>query len=567
MCSSWERFPREECDILVSYTSPFDICRVIVSLEQNEINDDIIVYLYHKFDIDTGSYRDCCRKVFINGSLVIDGDYDFYRSGLNVELLTEDDFRLLKAAFNDSSLTKEGLMAIKNDNCQVTIREGRAIRTNSVNHPLTNRDYRYVYLLGGCVWSSNYSIKSNQIKQILQRLLDSESPQTYLVEHISNVGSNEKILISLKQAKLQPGGVVFIGNVDKPEIISAICRICEAQQCRAVAYLFSNILSRKHPSEYERRIINRGWGDNLTELQENLSRHYMLLEELSFLGIEAYEPPSVFFESEETLLLDYSGVHLGDKANEIIAGHLAEIVSRKGRRHVRYEKNIEVTRSLISDIIPRINLFCAGLERIGKNQRHGRCGAVVMACNPFTNGHKFLIEVASSRVDHLYVLVVQEDRFEFSFKERLMLVRENTSNLDNVTVLPGGEFVISNTTFGDYFSRIEKQKDETRTDAVLDILIFACFIAPALNIHTRFIGTEPLSRVTRSYNEQMKFILPEYGCDVVEIPRLTSENEIISASTVRELIKARRLRDVKPLVPKPTFDYLTGKYKETADAK
>ena len=560
LCESSGLLLGKACDILVSYITPFDICRVICFLEQIELNDDSFVYLYHKFDIDTGSYRDCCQKVYINGSLVIDGDYSFYRTGLNVELLTDDDFRLLKTAFNDKSLTKDRLLAIKNDNCQVTIREGRAIRMNSVNHSLTDQSNRYVYLLGGCVWSSNYSTHPNQIKQILQRILDTESPDTYIVEHISNVGSNEKTLISLRRAKLKPGGVVFIGNVDKPEVISAICRICEAQQCRAVAYLFPNILSRKHPSEYERRIIDRGWRNDLAELQEKLSYHHELLEELSFLGIEAYEPPIEFFESDKTLLLDFSGVHLGDKANEIIAGHLANIVSCKVKRQVGCKKSIEFTRAMISDIIPGINLFCAGLEMIGNKQRRSRCGAVVMACNPFTNGHKYLIEYASSRVDHLYVLVVQEDRFDFSFEERFMLVKRNTSDLENVTVLPGGEYVISNTTFGDYFSRVEKQKEETRPDAVLDLLIFACFIAPALNIGIRFVGTEPLCRVTRNYNEQMKTILPEYGCEVVEVPRLTSENKVISASSVRELIKTHRLTAIEPLVPKQTFDYLSEKY-------
>lgn len=564
LCLSADFLAKNESDIIVSYISLREICRVIAMLERCNVKEGSQVYLYHKFNIKTGSFCNCCRSVFINGSPVLDGDYNFYRSGLNIEMLTEDDFSLIKTAFKNSSLTKDEFEAIKNNNCQITFKEGRAIRIDvSDNQPATQRDgdnHVYIYLLGGCVWSSNYSIWHNKIKQVLQRLLNSTCADKYLVEHISNVGSNEKILISLKNAKLHPGGIVFIGNMTKPEVILAACRICEAQGCRTVVYLHPNILARRWLSKYERRILKRGWGTELSELQEDLKRHSDLLDELCFLGVEAYEPPSSFFNSHKTLLLDYTGVHLGDWANEIIASHLAEIVLCKENSPVKCRKTIEITRSLISDIIPGINLFSAQLEAIGNNHRNVICGAVVMACNPFTNGHKYLIEYASAHVEHLYVLVVQEERFEFTFNERLDMIRNNTSHLSNITVIPSGRFVISNITFGDYFSRFAKEEEDSHPDAALDLLIFASFICPSLNISIRFVGEEPLCRVTRNYNEQMKKLLPEYSCNVIEIPRLMLNERIVSASLVRKYIKERKLSAIKPLVPKETFGYLKKKY-------
>lgn len=564
MCTSLDSLFMEDFDIIVSYTTPVDICKVIIKLEQSKIKDGSVVFLYHKFDIKTGTYCDCNRRVLINGSLVIDGDYNFYRTGLNPEQLSDEDFKLIKTAFKDTSLTKDHLLSTKSENCKVTIKEGMAIRTNSIDVLQAKKgngaSHQYIYLLGGCVWSSNYSTPPNKIKQVFQRLLDDLCPRKYTVEHISNVGSNEKILVSLKRARLKAGGLVFIGNVDKPEVALAAARICEKQKCTVIVYLFPNILARKCPSEYERRIIERGWGNNVSELQEQLAYHKNVLDELGFLGIEAYEPPSLFFESKKTLLLDFSGVHLGDWANEIIARHMTAIVLGKERSPVRCKRLIETTRSLISDIVPGVNFFSAELEAIHNKQGHENCGAIVMSCNPFTNGHKYLIEHASSRVEHLYIFVVQEDCLDFTFEERYSLVKENISQLDNVTILPGGRFVISNITFGDYFSRAEIQEEERHPDAVLDILIFASIIAPALRIRTRFVGSEPLCRVTRSYNEQMERILPEYGCDVVEVPRLTLGDTVISASMVRKLLNERDFNGIKALVPKQSFDYLRKKY-------
>jgi len=564
LCQSLNLLSKTESDIIVSYTSLPEICRVVALLEECDVKEGSQAYLYHKFDIKTGTYCDCCRSVYINGFLVVDGGYNFYRNGLNIEALTEDDFSLMKTAFKNSSLTKNELSAIKSDNCQITFKEGRAVRINTIdNHP-TLHSYRddilYVYLLGGCVWSSNYSTQHNKIKQVLQRLLNSKCADKYVVEHISNVGSNEKILMSLKHSKLHSGGIVFIGNITKPEVILAACRICEAQGCRAIVYLHPNILARTYLSPYERRIVNRGWGEDISELKENLKRHSELLDELSFLGVEAYEPPPSFFDSHNTLLLDFTGVHFGDWANEIIATHLAGIVLGEEKPIVRCGTIIKVTKSLISDIIPGVNLYSARLETIGGIHRDAVCGAVVMACNPFTNGHKYLIEYASACVEHLYVLIVQEEKFEFSFNERLSLVKKGMSHLSNVTVIPSGKFVISNITFGDYFSRSTMQEDNSRPDAVLDLLIFASFIGPSLNVSMRFVGEEPLCSVTRSYNEQMKRILPEYGCSVIEIPRLMHKEKIVSASLVRKYIKERNLSAIKPLVPKQTFDYLIEKF-------
>jgi len=153
--------------------------------------------------------------------------------------------------------------------------------------------------------------------------------------------------------------------------------------------------------------------------------------------------------------------------------------------------------------------------------------------------------------------VLEEDKSEFSFVDRYKLVKKNTEQLKNVTVLPSGKFIISSVTFDGYFYKNEiSEKQADKQDVSLDLLIFAAAIAPALNIKIRFVGQEPLDPVTRHYNEEMKKILPEYGCEVIEIPRLEKNGKTVSASFVRKLLKEKNFEEIKKIVPQTTLEYL-----------
>lgn len=187
-------------------------------------------------------------------------------------------------------------------------------------------------------------------------------------------------------------------------------------------------------------------------------------------------------------------------------------------------------------------------------------GSVVMNCNPFTLGHRFLIEQALTQCDFLIIFVVQEDMSRFPFEDRLRLVKEGVADLKNVAVLPSGKFVLSSLTFSEYFNKSELQ-DRT-IDSSLDVTVFAREIAPCLHITKRFAGEEPFDTVTRQYNETMRRILPEYGIEFVEIPRKTDvlgkREMAISASRVRDLLEKGDFDAIKPLVPENTFRYLKG---------
>lgn len=184
-------------------------------------------------------------------------------------------------------------------------------------------------------------------------------------------------------------------------------------------------------------------------------------------------------------------------------------------------------------------------------------GSVVMNCDPFTLGHRFLVEQALTQCDFLIIFVVQEDKSRFPFEDRLRLVKEGVGDLKNVAVLPSGRFVLSSLTFSEYFNKSEL-RDRT-IDTSLDVTVFAREIAPCLHITKRFAGEEPFDAVTRQYNETMRRILPEYGIEFVVFPRKADERgegTAISASRVRELLEKGDFDAIRPLVPESTYRYL-----------
>lgn len=183
-------------------------------------------------------------------------------------------------------------------------------------------------------------------------------------------------------------------------------------------------------------------------------------------------------------------------------------------------------------------------------------GAIVVNCNPFTLGHRYLIEYASSRCDLLHVFVVQEDKSLFPFDIRYQLVLQGVADLPKVKVHKGGIYIVSSATFPSYF--LKEKEDVVEIQANLDATIFATRIAPQLSISRRYVGTEPYCYVTGKYNEAMKDILPLSGIEVIEIPRKKTNNgEIISASRVRSLLqKDYQDDDLLKLVPETTLSYL-----------
>lgn len=181
-------------------------------------------------------------------------------------------------------------------------------------------------------------------------------------------------------------------------------------------------------------------------------------------------------------------------------------------------------------------------------------GAIVMNCNPFTKGHLYLVECAKATVDYLYVFVVQEDKSLFSFQDRFNMAKINCHPYDNVKVLPSGKFIISSYTFAEYFKKDELQQKEI--SPLLDVNLFCYAIAPTLNIKKRFVGTEPFDNVTDQYNRTMKDLLPQYGMELVEIPRYQLHGNEVNATQIRNWISTGNMQLCREYLTEESYKYI-----------
>jgi [citrate (pro-3S)-lyase] ligase len=185
--------------------------------------------------------------------------------------------------------------------------------------------------------------------------------------------------------------------------------------------------------------------------------------------------------------------------------------------------------------------------------------ALVMNCNPFTLGHRFLVEKASQTSKEVLLFIVEEDKSLFPFKVRYDLVKKGVSHLENVKVIPGGKYIISSATFPAYFLREEGEFLEAYT--TLDAKIFSNYFCKKFNIIQRLVGDEPYCEVTKIYNTTLKKILGNSGIklEIINRKKDDKDSEFISASKVRESIKLNKginIEELSRLVPKNTLDFI-----------
>ena len=174
-------------------------------------------------------------------------------------------------------------------------------------------------------------------------------------------------------------------------------------------------------------------------------------------------------------------------------------------------------------------------------------GCIIAHANPFTLGHRYLIETAAKECAQVHVFVLSEDRGMFPAGTRLEMVKEGCRDLANVHVHPSGPYMVSSATFPSYFLKDKHKTGEIHCE--LDVKLFAEKIAPALGITRRYVGTEPNCTVTAAYNAQMKQMLPDYGIELIEVERKTLDGQPVSASRVRKLMEQNRLEEAAALLP------------------
>ena len=211
-----------------------------------------------------------------------------------------------------------------------------------------------------------------------------------------------------------------------------------------------------------------------------------------------------------------------------------------------YAALLEKGTDTLEDYLGRVRSILGTGE--GKNR-----GAIVMNCNPFTLGHRSLVEYAHNNCDEVIIFAVQEDRSIFPFSDRFSLIKQGVRDMKGVEVISGGDFIISNATFPTYFI---KGTDELAAQTKLDATVFATRIAPARNSPRRYLGKAPTDKTTLAYNNAMREVFAQNGIELKEIPREQKGNQIVSASSVRKALSEDDWETVYRMVPKTTLIYL-----------
>lgn len=186
----------------------------------------------------------------------------------------------------------------------------------------------------------------------------------------------------------------------------------------------------------------------------------------------------------------------------------------------------------------------------------GPVESIVMNANPFTLGHRALIEDALTRAKRLHLFVLSEESSLVPAPVRLRLVQEGTADLPGILIHPTRDYIISAASFPSYF--MKKVTEGTEAQAKLDAILFRDRVAPVLGIDSRTIGDEPYDSVTFTYNRCLKDML-EGKIHLTLLPRVRSQDGItISASRVRGLLMAGDIKRIRPLVPPSTYRFFSS---------
>lgn len=329
-------------------------------------------------------------------------------------------------------------------------------------------------------------------------------------------------------------------------------------------------------SDYEIREIPIGYAPARRKVEAFLAERGLRLDKVDY-----YE--AVFAQGEDEILAaggllrdairciavkeDMADEHL---ANSLVS-HLMVIVQRRGYPTVKVftrPQSKTVFQSMAFEAIAETEsvLFMENsqvplrnyIHKLEKLRKPGKSGVIVMNCNPFTLGHRYLVEQASQQMDNVFLIPLIEDGCGFTYEERREMMRLGTADLPNVKVCDGSPYAISRATFPTYFL---KQLDRAAIHQIqLDLQIFGRYIAPALGATVRFVGSEPFDPLTKRYNEMMQQLLPQYGVDTRLVERTCRKGEAVSASRVRAFIEANKMHAAMELVPATSQPFILAKF-------
>ncbi len=454
---------------------------------------------------------------------------------------------------------------------------------NIVNRPTTHSpddSINKMYVFGNSrIHGLNFVSDEYTIPSIIQKKLNKDAVRIKVINHSIPSQPIENIFAAVAELDLNPGDWIIIQhsetlmekfNMFSPDYYKAIQEFCQKQNVHCKIYFPPLLPSIFSPSSVEQKKIDKKSKQipgNILGTEHNRKAVQHKINICSASGVSIINLIDLFDRPHNMGEVFADAGHMYARGNIEIADAIYKYAIKpelEGKRQYAYDDLLKRAVSTLGkrylkkrkDTSNQIDMYINSLPKIHDKYDY-TIGSIVMNCNPFTLGHLHLIKTTAAQVDYLYIFIVQEDLSTFPFEDRLRLVREATKELgEKVIVVPGGKFIISSITFKEYFT---KDKITKQIDPSNDVMHFALFIAPALNITHRFVGEEPNCNVTRQYNETMQRMLPRLGIDVHVIPRKEENGVVISASTVRRYLEEGNFERISRIVPPCTYNYLKEK--------
>jgi len=475
----------------------------------------------------------------------------------------------------------EGKIGLKDfDNGLITHEDGKKKTVRSQEECIYER---CIWCFGDSRVSGMLNANQSTFASYLQKIIDTKGERDKVINCGIPGRDIERMVYQIKTEKISAGDIVILAtgfyeyNEEAGLNVLIWCEYIEeaAEICRrkGAEFLYINLptmLEMDKLNSLEKEMVTFF---NMTEFREYSKEkimHYKWLLQYRCINkkIAFYDFANVFEERAKYGHTFINLHHYGPFGNQMIANGIYKILSKEDTEQSRRieegkrerDKQFKDKLMNMSHEISELQSYLSDIKEklCDRYLGEGTIGSIVMNANPFTYGHLYLVDQAIKEVDFLIVFVVSEDASYFSFDDRFEMVYRNIGIRNNVLVVPSGKFCISSATFPEYFKKAELQ--DITVNAEKDLCLFAEKIAVELNIKIRFVGEEPEDAVTRQYNDSMKKILPQYGIRVVEIPRKKLDNGmVISASTVRCLLKEGKDEDLQALVPKQTYLFLTQK--------
>ena len=241
------------------------------------------------------------------------------------------------------------------------------------------------------------------------------------------------------------------------KIIEIINNYLASINIEMIVIIYPRIKEILNPSLREQILYYNNYYDLLNGVEKtsgNTNKKYrnpLQQKDLIKIGIKVVDTQPYFDRPNTIGEFFLDAEHLGFKGNKVISDILYEYLFVKPYDNTTEKLTAtDIERKYIEEIISgyyskniEINTYIEDITKKIKS-RQTELGCIVANCNPFTLGHRYLIEKALEKSEKIILFVLEEDKSFFSFKDRFEMVLRGVSDLkDKVFVVPSGKFIIS----------------------------------------------------------------------------------------------------------------------------